>query len=381
MRGLYNFVQKIIFYCRYWNAHFVFQKRYRRVLHTHGYKNHPSPGEAEWIRKWRQLDPHISSLQYRVFSHYIGSNINIIPEEASHFFIEPLLNSSATSPYYSDKNMFDKVLPNHYLPTTFLRRINGVFYNRDYQIVTLDNVYFESLLNSISDRSIVIKPSVGGESGIGVRIFQKSGQNWVNLTSPTEKLNIDLLTDQLGLNYIMQAGIEQHEYISRFNYTSVNTLRLAVYRSVKDNTCHILGAILRIGKAGSMVDNAHSGGFFVGINGDGTLCHKLCNQWGETITHFNGIDFSQNFIYPNWTQVVEFAKNVGQHIIHHRLLALDIALDKSGTPILIEYNIMPGTFSTWLFQYTVGPAYGKYSDEILDYCLSINNKFIDKSDN
>ena len=73
---------------------------------------------------------------------------------------------------------------------------------------------------------------------------------------------------------------------------------------------------MRIGGKGSVVDNAHAGGCYVGINQDGTFCHEV--------------------------------------------------LDKDSNPHLIEFNCM--YYSSWLFQYTTGPAFGPFTQEILEYC-------------
>lgn len=169
------------------------------------------------------------------------------------------------------------------------------------------------------------------------------------------------------MNIIIQEGVDQSEYISQFNPTSVNTLRLSMYRSVKDDRCHITGAIMRIGGKGSIVDNAHAGGCYVGIYPDGHFCKNVLDQYGVRKSIFNDVDFSSNtFMYPNWDKVIEFGKSVGQYVPHHRLIALDIVLDRNNNPKLIEFNIEG--YSAWLFQYTIGTAFGKFTDEILDYC-------------
>ena len=123
---------------------------------------------------------------------------------------------------------------------------------------------------------------------------------------------------------------------------------------------------MRIGGKGSVVDNAHAGGCYVGIHLDGTLCHEVLDQYGRRSENFNGVDFTQNFIYPRWNEVTEFARSVGKYVPHHRLLALDIVLDKNNNPRLIEINCL--YYSSWLFQYTIGPSFGKFTDEILEYC-------------
>ena len=136
---------------------------------------------------------------------------------------------------------------------------------------------------------------------------------------------------------------------------------------MKTNECHVPSAIVRIGANGSLVDNAHAGGGYVGIDvKDGTLCKKVLNQYGETSIVFNGIDFSQKHQIPNWDKIVEFAKYIGSCSPHHRLLALDIMVDKSGKPRLIEFNCK--SYSMWLFQFTMKPAFGEYTDEIIEYC-------------
>lgn len=112
------------------------------------------------------------------------------------------------------------------------------------------------------------------------------------------------------------------------------------------------------------------GGVFVGIKSDGSFCKFACNQYGQTFTSFNGINFSDEYKYPNWNTVVEFGKEVSSYLIHNRIVALDIALDSEGKPVLIEYNITPGTYSMWLFQYTVGAAYGDFATEIINYCIN-----------
>ena len=71
--------------------------------------------------------------QYRVFSHYIGANIDIVPEDICHDFIEPILNPFRYVGYYADKNVFDKLFPIGYFPKTIIRKMNGVWYDADYQ--------------------------------------------------------------------------------------------------------------------------------------------------------------------------------------------------------------------------------------------------------
>ena len=55
---------------------------------------------------------------------------------------------------------------------------------------------------------------------------------------------------------------------------------------------------MRIGGKDSVVDNAHTGGCFVGIHEDGSFGHKVFDQYGRCRTVFNNIDFTVDYKYP-----------------------------------------------------------------------------------
>ncbi len=348
------------------NTTAAYLKQYRNQLKLNGIPNKPVEGETEWKKKWSVLgkaDP----IYFRLFSHYIGNNLNIIPEDICRNVVEPILDPLKYAAYYSDKNIFDRLFKSGTLPTTVLRKMNGFYYDAAYEPIELSSdVQLQTILQDSNLRKIVIKPTVDSCSGRGVRLFQLKDSVWCDLGSE-DILTLDYLNTAYGSDFIVQDCLEQADYMSYFNPTSVNTLRLTMYRSVKTNECHVPSAIIRIGANGSLVDNAHAGGGYVGIKvEDGTLCNKVLNQHGESQIVFNGIDFSKKHQIPNWDKVVDFAKYIGENIPHHRLLALDIMIDKAGEPRLIEFNCE--AYSMWLFQFTMGPALGDYTDEIIEYC-------------
>lgn len=347
---------------------------YHDVMRKNDIDNIKAIGEQEWIEKWSQFGLKARPTQYRVFSHYIGNDINIVPEDICHDFIETILNPMCFRGYYADKNIYDKLFPSGYIPRTILRKINGAYYDNDYNSIHLTEQQLFQILDNFGTNRIVIKPSVGGMSGHGVRIFRRkneSSNEWMDICDE-ELLDLGFLERHWGSNIIIQEAVQQSDYINQFNSSSINTLRLGIYRSVIDNKCHVIGAIMRIGGKKSVVDNVHAGGCFIGIYPDGTFCHEVYNQYGQKQSSFNDIDFTKSYFYPNWQEVIKFAESVGQFILHHRLLALDIMLDKNNKPHLIEYNLE--CYSTWLFQYTLGGALGDYTDEILSYCKSKQNE-------
>lgn len=344
----------------------VYIKQYRRQLKINRISNTPVLNEKEWKVKWSVLGK-ANPIYYRLFSHYIGNDINIIPEDICRNIVEPILDPLRYVSYYADKNIFDKLFKSGTMPKTILRKMNGFYYDEVYEHINLSNEeQLQGILKECNLRKIVIKPTVDSCSGNGVRLFQFKDDLWCDLGSD-DILTLEYLNTKYGSDFIIQDCLEQADYMSYYNPSSVNTLRLTVYRSVKTNECHVPSAIIRIGANGSLIDNAHAGGGYVGINvKEGTLCNKVLNQHGESRAIFNGIDFSQHHQIPNWDKIVEFAKYVGSCITHHRLLALDIMVDKNGTPRLIEFNCE--AYSMWLFQFTMGPAFGEYTDEIIEYC-------------
>lgn len=350
-----------------------YNKQYKVLLKRNNIANVPCQGEDKWVEKWSVLGK-ANPVYYRLFSHYIGSDLNIIPEDICHNVIELFLNPKIHVPYYSDKNMFDKLFKKGTMPVTIFRKIDGFFYDENYSDLTInDDKKLYYILEKSGYDKIVIKPSVDSCSGNDVRLFFQDGKTWKELGSE-EQLSIEYLSKNYGDNYIVQECLKQADCMAYYNPTSINTIRVTLYRSVKDNKCCTPSAIIRIGAKGSFVDNAHAGGAFVGIYQDGSLCKKVLNQYGESTSVFNDIDFSQEHKIPNWDKVIEFAKYIGENVPHHRLLALDIMIDSQSNPKLVEFNC--DGYSMWLFQFTCGAALGEYADEVIEYCKNNLNKCV-----
>lgn len=341
---------------------------YKRLLRINNFSNIYVEGEEDWVKKWSVFGIKANPIYYRLFSHYIGNNINIVPENICHDVIEPILNPFKYAKFYADKNMFDRLMPKEYFAKTLLRKMNGFYYTKDYERISIDENSLIEILDNAYISKFIIKPSVEGSSGAGVRCFEKRKGEWY-LYGANDKLSLNYLETNYGKDFIIQEFLEQHESINHFCPTSVNTLRLTLYRSVKDDKCVVPSAIMRIGNMGSVVDNAHAGGCFVGIDiENGNLMNCVLDQYGRRYGTFNNIDFGlqQQIPYDLWIKVLQFIKSIGKYVPHHRLLALDIMIDKNGNPRLIEFNVE--YYGMWAFQFSVGAAFGKYTDEILDYC-------------
>ena len=345
-----------------------YSKQFRRYLLHQGFKNSFVEGEDKYKELWSKLSHRVEPYSYRFFSHYCGKTPYIIPEDIGHTVIERILNPERFRAYYSDKNMYSQYIQKEYLPKTILCRVNGsLIMDENYHPIS--NEKFNSYLSSYN--RVILKPSIDSSSGVGVMLFTKySDGRWFY-----KKGNVELTYNYLekySNDFVLQEAIEQSPYMAQFSSTSVNTLRLTVYRSVKTEEVVIPSAIMRIGKEGEFVDNAHAGGVFIGLKPEtGMLINNyVVNQYGDKLQNLNGIVYSQQkFQIPNWSKVLELAKSVGASNKLCRLLALDVAVDEKGMPRLIEYNC--NGFSFWLFMYCGETVFERYTREIVDYCQRI----------
>ena len=330
-------------------------------LNNQELKNIPCEGEDAFIAKWRVLDKDVSPLSYRLYSKYIGPQSEIVPPETARLYIEPILNSCEYENFYADKNSFGLFIDPLDMPKTLFRSMGYKLYDGEYNAVTPKN--FDNCFDSFD--KVIVKPAkdLGGH---GIMFFER--RNGILVNKDNSPLTIQLLEKIYKTDFLIQECFVQGDYIAQFNPTSVNTIRVNTYRDVKTGEIHILGAAIRIGAKGAVVDNLTSGGAFVGINNEGQLGPCVYDKFGRSTTIYNDIDFSKStFTIPNFETVKEFAIKISKRLPHMRLFALDIVLDQTNTPKLIEVN--SNNFSVKFLQLTKQPAFGKYTDEIIEYCI------------
>ena len=335
---------------------------YKKIINEKQYLLKPVEGEKEWLFKWRKIDDKVTPYSFRIFSHYIGNDINIIPLETCATHIEPVLTPSEYTNLYNDKNLLDKLFSKDLLPLNLLRNISGNFYDDRYEAIDIEQGPLVKLLKGYN--KVIVKPSLDA-GGKGVKLFIKKDNEYKDKANNI--LSVEFLDKEYKQDYVIQKCLDQSPFTAFFNSSSVNTIRVVTYRSVKTGKIVVLNSIFRIGQKGANVDNASSGGSYCGISPDGVLGKYVCDWLGNTCETFNDIDFKNNrFIIPNYEIVKEFAIEVAKGVFYHNLLATDIMLDENSNPKLIEINSK--WFSAWLFQFTNGSAFGKYTDEVLEYC-------------
>ena len=340
--------------------------QYKSYLQELKYENKSIDGEDTYLKLWSQLTARVEPYSYRLFSHYMGKVPHIIPDYIGTEILSYYLNPRRYSDFYEDKNTYSSyVLLEHALPKTYLKRIGGGKILHEDSVEGIEIISSPTLcLQNLGVEMFILKPTVDTCSGKGVLMFKKQNERYV---SSKGILFSDEFLNEYGDDYVIQEVIEQHPDLAKFNPTSVNTLRICTYRSVNDESVTVTGALIRIGKSGEVVDNAHAGGCFVGIDLEsGNLLHYACDQYGNKYETWNGVLFSENHIIPHWNKVKEFAEKIASYNKHSRLLALDLTVDKLGIPRIIEINI--DGFSYWLFQFCGQDVFNGEVQSVIDYC-------------
>lgn len=250
----------------------------------------------------------------------------------------------------SDKTLYGSLFSDVKRPYEYFRVRNGICLNG-----VNKRVNKEEAINSVLEDSlpIVIKKAVDTYGGKGVEVLKTYDKS--RLTKELADYND---------NYVVQRVLSQSDQISRFNESSLNTFRILTLSL--NGEISVLSQILRCGSKGSFVDNASSGGMFVGLASNGQLTFgtnysKLCIDkspsgilWKES--RISGLD-----------RVLELAVEMHSRIPQCAFVGWDFALDIEDEPVFIEANMKCP--DVWLQQVLSGPIFGEHFDEIIDYAF------------
>jgi hypothetical protein len=211
---------------------------------------------------------------------------------------------------------------------------------------------FERLEEHLSknDLRVICKPS-SSYGGQGVFMLESvAGALRINgseTTFPEVESRID------GM-FILEDYINQHESMAALNQTSVNTLRIVTARSGAGEI-KSLGAFVRIGRAGSVVDNGSAGGLCVAVDEQGTcgaVAKVMAGGYGtfrchpDTGLRFEGLSIP--FFDEALRVVVQAHRKLGP--VHS--LGWDVAITPEG-PCIVEVN---ADWHTSLLQIVLGPG-------------------------
>jgi hypothetical protein len=338
-----------------------FVKRYERNYKNGFVMTHKINAEQkkEYINYWKSLHDNVEtdtvSMCYTISGKY---DKRIIPENVFPTDIEPTLNTRAEVLFLQHKSVYNKWFRPGTFPVDYFHKIDGQLLDIYLRPITIEEVAVR--LQSAAF-PIVVKPNIDTQGGENV-YFPKTVEETLELIGRYDDI-------------VAQEKIKQHQFFNEIYPDSINTIRVCTYKSVTDNKWHVLNASLRMGKDGSL-DNLKAGGIVCNIDSTGKLNHYAADVFGRRYDSHPNTGFDFNCLIPDYTGMCEKAIDVSSQIFDTKLTSLDMCLDSKGEWKIIEVNLKSQTIR--FAQYGGEPFFGKFTDEVLDYCarnhwaLSVN---------
>lgn len=287
-----------------------------------------------------------------------------IPADLMYTVIVPYLNYMPFELSYQDKGMYWRTLPNVRKPRTIVQRIHSFYYDGQHKPIT----EIEALDICLKVQEAIIKPTINSCQGQGVKLITSSDY----LQKDGKKL-YDLLRNY-GDDFILQEKVQQCDFLSSLNESSLNTMRILTLRI--GNNILVLSTAIRIGGKGSITDNGYGGGYSCGINEDGTLKETGFRlTTGERVKELQNGTPLKGLTIPHFDKVIDKAKELHLTLPYLRIIGWDFTIDKDFEPVFIELNSLPGIY---IMQLNNGPVFGKYTDEILRQVSKVKHTFIPK---
>src|SRR3989338_3175114 len=317
-------------------------------------------------QKWGKLTRYVNTKWYEVYANSSGvEDVNCIPKDIYLTIVEPRLNDRRLALAYADKNLYDKYYRSILFPEVLLRNIHGAFYDAEYNRISGDIYgHFDS------EDKVIIKPSLESMSGRNVTLFIKNSDG--KFYNGNKVLDREYLSKRFKKNFLIQRYINQHKFFRQFNPTSVNTVRIFTYRSVRSNDVVILGAVLRIGRENSVVDNQSAGGIACEIKDSGLLAeYALDLKWNKYYTFAGPKRFSETGKIYKFDEMKDSALKVAKENYHFRVLGLDMCVDDRDQVRVIEIN--NHYIGIDLHQSSGCPLFKKYTDDVIEYCLKTDS--------
>lgn len=200
------------------------------------------------------------------------------------------------------------------------------YYKRDAVCVTDKNDY-NSFREFAGKHDWLVIKQVSASCGQGIQL-EKAEKD--DLQSQFERITA-------GGKCLIEEKIEQAEIMSRFNTSSVNTLRVISFHTRKG--IQIGPCFIRTGRPGSFVDNGGAGGMFAGVDSQtGVVCSDGYDEFLHRYEQHpsSGVVY-KGFRLPDWEKCMGLVREMCLRIPRVGYIGWDLAYTKKGW-VLIEAN-------------------------------------------
>lgn len=313
------------------------------------FKPKATKAQKKKIKEFWKKYTHKNRCFFQILYSYINGEFSekYIPYDLYVTKIDPYLNDEKF--LAMDNKCYYPMLFDCKLPKTLFMRMNGVFYDSEYKIISKS----EAIEIVKENKQAIFKPATISGGGMGIKVWKAD-----SLLSVEELLEgYDKLKD-----YVVQDVQAQHADIAKIHPSSLNTIRIMTL--MIHGRIEILCGVLRMGANGGQVDNFCGGGIACGLEQDGRLKKYGYPESGYRVTeHPQAGELSQYYV-PAYDKAKEMVLRQAEKFPYFRLVAWDVAIDENGEPVLIEANFSKGGLT--LAQYTNGPLFGEFTEEVLD---------------
>ena len=287
-------------------------------------------------------DFHKAGIDYKHMLNYISNYQKI-------YYFRPALNDPERGLIFQNKFMFNAHMKTLNFPVT---NIYGMY---DQQAENSNN---GKLLTSPEElkifllqnkpKTLVIKPVCGCE-GKGVLVLKEliyTNDEVIGITGVSKNYSFEEIVKHLhrevpgitNSGYILEEKLNQQELIDKLNPSSLNTLRILTLLEKQGNV-NLHTATIRLGRAGSFLNNASRGGLLVyvdpetGIVGKGLIGKGFgsgfYDEHPDSKLKFAGMKI------PFWEEIIRLCSEAARCFPHCRDLGWDIAITPDG-PVFVE---------------------------------------------
>lgn len=333
-------------------ARIQWSNRFRKVIEL-------NPELASHVKKsiekdhksyWKPFSSDINLLTIRVSNSISGiADPKYIPEEIFMSDIEPTINNNPAVEYLTYKSFYSRWFPGDIFPFNYFHNVDGEWLNHDLQHISFDHI--KTIAQGLP-YPVVFKPNRESHGGKNIYFLQHYDQL------------IKIIANKK--DFLVQEKILQDSFFEKFNYRGLNTIRVNIYRSVKDNKPHIINLALRMGVGGSL-DNETDGGIVVMIRKDGFLNGFAVDKYGNRFIKHPDTEVGFNEKIPDFGNLKSLSLDIAQKIFYTRLISLDLCYDVDKRWRMIEVNIFGSTIR--FAQYHGALFFDEFTDEVFEHCL------------
>lgn len=302
-----------------------------------------------------------SKPNYRWHEHYKALNGEFdpryLPTDVLYLDMMPQLSDRALAAAWADKAYYCERFPEARFPGLLLACIGGKLVDGELRPVSWEDAF--GVVRGFS--AVFVKPSLDSSQGRGA--FK------LDVADVHNAVELEAALRRTGRDFVVQELIEQHEVMSSFNPSSVNIIRMNTARL--DGEPWLANATVRFCVEGQVTDVCYINGVEItrvaGVGADGRLRGFYCDQDGKRFG-LEELGIGGQAAVPGYDKAVELCLNMHRRMHHFGLVAFDVAIDKDGEPLIIEFNLnAPGAV---LYQYANGPFFGERTEEVIAWCAA-----------